>query len=699
MPRAADAELCAPLPPSDSGADADALRKAATHVREEATRLAAAAERAAAEARLQAEELEQTANPAATARLARARQRASLAAGRQERMARLAQINSSSSLVLTTNLGALSQLQSPGARPSAHGGKASEQLQQRHAVEAAQRARDEAAAAAAAMEAEALRLEAAAREATAEEQRKEADARARVEAEACLQEAEGLEREGNLDEALAKFRAADMYFRGSLPKLNAQIKSVKQAQEAEAKVRRLAEEKKRLEMEARQAAEAKAKRLAEEQRQKEADARARAEAEACCKEADALQRQNKLDEALLMYLAADTYFKGASFELNAKIDKVKQAQVAEEEAKRLAEEKRQKEADAKARAHAESCFKEADDLDRQNQIDEALSKYLAADMYFGGALPKLNDRIKSVQHRAKKAKLLQNQQQAVSHMKDGAELERQYRLEEAVSTYRVAERYFNQSENAPWEARTAMERCQKAIARRQQLDLPVTATDAKCDAKESQLQAEAAAAKAKRELEMLRERRKACCKTLSFMFLFLSVGTFLGFWWVRNSERRQWHHCVGDKDGVIDYFSPRAPPCKTCIDGWSGPHCQVEVPYCDWHSRTDCGHGRCLSDERDSFTCSCTAGWKGVRCETCDTPVLEGQTCQTAVLLQFKVCAIILKQRSPFSFAQTRPTDRPEPYCLLLLTDWWRRRLWATAKRWTRGRPEPTRAAARAGQP
>eukprot|EP01051_Picozoa_sp_SAG22_P007249 SAG22_NODE_503_length_9694_cov_13.573736_5_plen_1203_part_00 len=307
----------------------------------------------------------------------------------------------------------------------------------------------------------------------------EVDIAAMIRAEAQIKSAEGYERAGRLEEALADYEAAEVYFRGSTSHqsrsrtLKRQISALQQQLDTNR--------------------QQEARRLAEEQRRKQADAKARAEAEVCVKEADELQRQDQLDAALSKYLAADTYFKGSLPKLSAQIDQVKQAQVAEAEARRLEEEQRRKQADAKARAEAEACVKEADELQRQDQLDAALSKYLAADTYFKGALPKLSALIQSV-----------HKQKAESQMKDGAELERQFRLEEAVSTYRAAEQHFGQSQGTPQGAHTAIDRCQKAIARRKQLGVPVTATDTECDARESQLKAEAAAAQEAARLEAAR---------------------------------------------------------------------------------------------------------------------------------------------------------------------------------------------------
>ena len=59
------------------------------------------------------------------------------------------------------------------------------------------------------------------------------------------------------------------------------------------------------------------------------------------------------------------------------------------------------------------------------------------------------------------------------------------------------------------------------------------------------------------------------------------------------------------KEEFHDFMTYRTGSCD-CIDGWSGPHCEVPC------SRETCnGHGECIED-----ICMCDSNYKGEYCET-----------------------------------------------------------------------------------
>ena len=390
------------------------------------------------------------------------------------------------------------------------------------------------------------------------------------------------------------------------------------------------------------------------------------QAELQIKSAQEFESAGRMNEALAQFQAAEAYFQGSKPTLTVRISVVTaalEAQRLEEEQRRQVEERQEREADAKAQAAAEAYLKEAKDLERQNRLDEALAKYLAADMYFQGSRPTLNARIQSVQQRAMNAELSRNVQQAEARMEDGQELERQGRLNEALSTYRAAASAFGRADHTAQTSQEAIRRCEIGLTRRQDLDLPGTANDAECVAAELQRMGEAAAFRAAR-------RRKVRVKFISLWLALSVLSLVLGMCWLTFTEAVLMEvvasvyvavlaGCRMNSDSpkpsdstemqVMDDFSTQllgpedineshkdadtflgqcycwtccislvaiAILCWPCPDGHSGARCET-VDHCMAAPILDCGkYGTC-----GDGSCACTAEYGGEHCENylCDT--------------------------------------------------------------------------------
>lgn len=60
---------------------------------------------------------------------------------------------------------------------------------------------------------------------------------------------------------------------------------------------------------------------------------------------------------------------------------------------------------------------------------------------------------------------------------------------------------------------------------------------------------------------------------------------------------------------------PNNQDCPTCLPGYTGNFCQIEIDDCEG---VDCsGHGQCV-DEIRAFTCICDQGYTGDICDTID---------------------------------------------------------------------------------
>ncbi|XP_035660370.1 coagulation factor VII-like [Branchiostoma floridae] len=63
----------------------------------------------------------------------------------------------------------------------------------------------------------------------------------------------------------------------------------------------------------------------------------------------------------------------------------------------------------------------------------------------------------------------------------------------------------------------------------------------------------------------------------------------------------------------------------SCAAGWQGDNCEISISLQVNCASTPCQHGGVCTDVADSYTCTCTAGWEGNECEVdkneCDTVI------------------------------------------------------------------------------
>ena len=52
-----------------------------------------------------------------------------------------------------------------------------------------------------------------------------------------------------------------------------------------------------------------------------------------------------------------------------------------------------------------------------------------------------------------------------------------------------------------------------------------------------------------------------------------------------------------------------------CGKGWGSDDCGDEIPYCDWNENPCLHSGACQSKDRVNFSCKCTSGYHGTKCD------------------------------------------------------------------------------------
>nr|XP_015835340.1 PREDICTED: protein eyes shut isoform X1 [Tribolium castaneum]XP_015835341.1 PREDICTED: protein eyes shut isoform X1 [Tribolium castaneum] len=79
----------------------------------------------------------------------------------------------------------------------------------------------------------------------------------------------------------------------------------------------------------------------------------------------------------------------------------------------------------------------------------------------------------------------------------------------------------------------------------------------------------------------------------------------------------------------------------SCLPGYSGVHCEVDVAVCNATNETRCANGGiCVEGPGDSFSCKCQPGWEGLLCEG------EVDECMSAPCQNGAVCVDLMADYS-----------------------------------------------------